>query len=312
MNTPVIKMKSKTKLLSALIVVSVVLAVSTTQLAVAQNYDTSDTSDVSVNITATTEVTISPGTFNFTDMGIRETKFPDTDNYTLTIENTGSTNLTNIDARLDTLQAENSNPLGTPNAENYAAGRFLWIKNYTSDFYHAGSLSWNITEDAGGKPSGVTNDDGTVAWGFYRNVTGNYLWALNNSGTDGSGNPLCNDTGTQVLMKNETDDGSNRDLSASTVTYDVGSTGYNWSTVRANNGPLKGHYITISKNCNKFYIYRFDSRSDFPGSGSSDQYLVDLLSPGEYHYGRVGMAIPSGIPAGQANTTTLTVTASAS
>ena len=71
---------------------------------------------------------------------------------------------------MNTLQSEPENPLGSSDARKYAAGRFLWIKNDTSTFYQAGTLTWNRTD---GQPSGITessDDPPAQSYGFYKNA----------------------------------------------------------------------------------------------------------------------------------------------
>lgn len=283
----------------------------------------SDGSNVSINITKTTRVTVQPNLFNFSDMQIKETNFSDTADHQLIIENAGSTNLTNIYIHLDTLQSEQDNPLGSGQASEYAAGRFIWIRNKSSRFYLAGSLTWNRSEAAGGKPSGITDADNFAkSWGFYKNTTGNYLWSLGGNGSQGAlevGEPdlsqsYCNATGEDppdMYIKNETDSGSNRDLTQNSVQYTFNTVSGDWGVHRATQGPLKGHYIAVYWDCTKAYIYRFDASDTFPSSGSSDQYVVGgLLAPGEEYSGLIGAAVPDGIPAGVTNRTLLTVHAS--
>lgn len=283
-----------------------------------------DTTNVSVSIASEASVSVTPNLFNFSDMGLQTENFSDHSKLQLIIKNDGSTNISSVYANPDTLDSEQDNPLGSSNPEEYAAGRFLWIKNETSGFYHAGTLTWNRTEEAGGKPSGMQGLlSNTVSWGFYRNSTGDYLWELapnsTNSGTKNGNWYFCNTSTTedpQLRIKNVTDDGSNRDMSASatTRTYDLTTKNGDWSETFVSNGPLKDHYVAANSDCTKAYVYRFDKPNTFPtGNDNNRQYLVQPskeLSPGDEFNARVGAAIPDGIPAGTTNQTTLTIYAS--
>lgn len=285
-----------------------------------------DSSNVSVSVDETTVVSISPNLFNFSSVGIGETNFSTRSEFYLRIKNDGSTNITDVYAHPDTLLSEQDNPLGSGNPEQYAAGRFLWIKNETSSMYHAGTLSWNISADAGGVPNGITNEPtNTVARGFYRNATADYLWVLASNHTGTGHNATCDasqQNSPALLMKNVSDTGDNRDMNVNTVTYKPADADRNsqWSTEDATgndiNGSLDGHYLSIHESCEKFYAYRFDADSQFPLSGQGDQYLIgpsssSALTPGEQHDARLGVAVPQGIPAGTTNRTLLTVTATA-
>ncbi len=299
----------KTVILTAVSVLAVSAAVlmgngSLAGMATAQ--DSNDTSNVSVTVDGVTTVTLSPDSYNFSALKPTEANFSERSDLQLVISNEGSTNITDVYAHANTLESEDDNPLGTGQANEYGAGRFFWIKNESSGFYHAGSISWNQTEEAGGKPSGITNEpSNSKAWGYYRNATGNYLWALSNDGSQ-----YCNSSasGVTVTMKNESDTGDNRDLGQDSVGYtlDLDQDG-NWSVGQASEGPLEGHYLAAWKNCNKYYIYRFDHSSMFPGSGTDQHLISDQLTPGSTHTGRVGAAIPQGIPQGETNQTQLTV-----
>lgn len=292
-----------------------------------------DTSNVSVNVTATTKVTISPGLYNFSSIQVGETNFTDHSQLQMVITNEGSSNITDIYAHPNTIDAEPDNPLGTGVAAEYAAGRFLWIKNESSQWYHAGVLSWNITSAAGGWPAGVTyySNDDWVSTGYYRNATGDYLWALSGNGTDShTGNIYCNTTtasddttaAPQIDIKTVADTGDNRDLtdSGTTTSYTLDTvqsgTDPNWTMTSStvDSGPLQGHYVAAYETCEKFYAFRFDDAAMWSAATSGEAnlpYLVsDELTPGSTHTGRVGAAIPQGIPAGTTNQTELTIFAS--
>lgn len=281
---------------------------------------TGNQSNVTVSVAETTSVTLTPDSYNFSGVTVGSTNFSDNPALNLIIENSGSTNITNIYAHPNTLESEQDNPLGTGLPGEYAAGRFLWMQNGTSDMYHVGYLSWNITQDAGGKPTGLNTGftgPGEESWGFYRNHTGDYIWAMNSS-TNG----YCNESDVTLRMKNETDSGagSNRDLSIQSerVDYDMGADGTEgseWAMLNspATEGPLKGHYVATHQSCEKFYVFRFDSEGIFPVTGNDPQYIYSgNLVPGESFSGDVGLSMPEGIPAGDLNSTILTIYASPS
>jgi hypothetical protein len=283
----------------------------------------SDTQDVNVTVQESTIVSVEPGFYNFSGMSVGETNFSDIDALRLEITNDGSTNLTDVYAHLDTNESEPTNPLGKGQADKYAAGGFLWIQNDTSTMYHAGRMSWNTTDEAGGKPSAINDaDDNPKAWGFYRNTTGDYLWSLGGNGTSTT-NSWCNYTSgaddPTLYIKNAVDTGNNRDLTTNAQQHTFSTSNNDWSVTYAGNGPLEGHFLAAHKSCEKFYIYRFDADNagptnlPAPGGNTSYQYLVDNynITPGTTWQGRVGASVPFGVPAGITNVTEMTITASA-
>lgn len=293
---------------------------SVTGLAVAA---TSNQSNVTLSVASTTSVTLEPGLYNFSEVSVGSTNFSsDNPALNLIIANEGSNNITNVYAHTDTLQSEQDNPLGTGVASEHASGKFLWIKNDTSSMYHAGFLSWNITASAGGKPTGMTtgfDNPSTNSWGYYRNASGNHLWALNAS--TATGNAYCNGTETVLRMKTSADSGTNRDLGDGGTVVDYqpagGNINENWGVATSGTnepldaGPLEGHYAAIHESCEKFYVFRFDADDTFELTDTNHQFLVnDKITPGEEFAGRVGASLPGGIPAGQTNRTLLTIFAS--
>jgi hypothetical protein len=297
--------------------------------------NTTDT-NVTVSVEGQTIVSVDPAAYNFSGMSIGETNFSQSNpGLQLVVSNDGSNNITEVYAHPDTHLSEDDNPLGTGKARQYAAGRFLWVQNATSDWYHAGTQTWNITDSAGGWPAGIENgNDNNVSYGFYRNASnGDYLWELaanaTDTGQDGtSGGPgsrtgnwqVCNSSTTdapEFTIKDNPDTGSNRDIgdAGTTTSYTLDAArGANWSVRKATSGPLNGHYVASYKDCSRVYIYRFDADNMFPNAPSGDNYLVSSnaeIAPGEEYTGRVGAAVHEGVPAGETNLTVLTIGANA-
>jgi hypothetical protein len=295
---------------------------------VATAADNSTDQNVTLSVEEQTIVSVEPAAYNFSDMTLGKTNFSETtEALKLEIINDGSSNITQVYAHPDTFNSEDDNPLGTGKAREFAAGRFLWIKNASSGWYHAGTLLWNQTAEAGGQPSGIENgDNNNVSYGFYRNATADYLWELSANNSDGGGTDSrtgdwrrCNNStrdAPELRIKTSADEGTNRDLGdGNTVTYtlDQDRDG-NWSSRQVTSGPLQDHYVAAYKDCSRIYAYRFDNSPDFPASTSNpdNAYLINSnteLAPGEAYTARVGAAVPQGIPAGTTNLTTLTITA---
>lgn len=324
-----------TAVLAAVMITSAVVLATTASFFTAVGAQTaSNDTNVTLSVAEETSVTVTPTLFNFSGMTLGETNFTDIQALRIQIENTGSTNLTNIRANPDTISSEQDNPLGTGQPGEYAAGRFLWITNTSANdfgFYQAGHLTWNLTEQAGGEPSGVTGrDTGSVSIGYYRNATAEYLWEMVQDTTGGSSG-FCNSTSAYMEIKTNADTGSNRDLDTSVTQYTVQTGNNNWGLAGSTApgvgvepvaaGPLQGHYVALSSDCTKAYTFRYDIPSGIPspngGAGTtSTPYLVgnstqDHITPGETWTARVGAAVHSGVPDGDTNRTLLTITASA-
>lgn len=316
-------------LAAAGITAAVVLATTASLFTVAGAQTASNDTNVTLSVAEETSVTVTPSLFNFSGMTLAETNFSDIQALRLKIENTGSTNLTNIYANPDINSSEQNNPLGTGQSEEYAAGRFLWISNTSANdfgFYQAGHLTWNNTEQAGGEPTGVTGKDaGSQAVGYYRNATGNYLWEI----VDNTADPgKCNTTSAYMEIKTVQDDGSNRDLETNIVQYNaqvadtnpfilLGSTGPAVGVEPLSGGPLDGHYGAIAKGCDRALFFRWSQPTDVPTiSDTSTPYLVgnsssDHIEPGVTWTARLGAAVHRGVPTGDTNRTLLTITATA-
>ncbi|MEM7814684.1 MAG: hypothetical protein QXK48_03905, partial [Candidatus Aenigmatarchaeota archaeon] len=104
--------------------------------------DVSDTASIYVGVQSVTEITVSPSILSWTAQPGHTggTKLLD-------IINTGSLNVTNIYAYVDTLEDETERPYGSANATKYAAGGVIVFKNETyNKFFFAGRIEWNWTE----------------------------------------------------------------------------------------------------------------------------------------------------------------------
>jgi hypothetical protein len=220
----------------------------------------------------------------------------------LNIKNTGSTNVSNIEAELNTTQVEATNPLLTPQPSNYASGGFLVLHNSSeSVYYYVGRLEWNDTT----KPADLLNEQAnTVSWGFHRNVSSNYLWTLSN-GTDGK----CNETGSLLKIKTLADTGSNRDMGSNYADITGLTPGVDWASGTFASGPLDNQCVALYTDCTRFYIYKNDYSDEFPACSDRSYLQTSDLSPDNTHVAKVRVFVPSGIPSGATSNTVLTITA---
>jgi hypothetical protein len=270
----------------------VLLALSSAAFAV------SDTVTVDVNVASVAQISVIPDVLSWSNInpGSAGTiQF-------LNIKNTGSVNLTNIYAYVDTLEDEATRPYGFDDPLKYAAGGVIVFKNETYDkFFFAGRLEWNWTEDVGNDDlSAITSP---VAWGFFKNTSYEYYWALGN-GTGG----YCNNTGAEFAISDYPDNGTvtTRTPSDTDITFQQG-VDWGYFSINRASSPLYGSCVAAYYDCSKIYIYKYDKRSGFGSCANSAYIQAPNLVPGETHTLTVNVYIPLGIPAGNLNTAIFTV-----
>jgi len=261
-----------------------------------------DTVDVYVSVERVAEVTVFPPILSWSVVpgGVGGAKLLD-------IKNTGSVNLTNIYAYVDTLTDETTRPYGSPNATDYAAGGLIVFKNETYDkFFFAGRIEWNWTEDISNMiKTGVTSP---IAWGFFKNTTYEYNWLVGN-GTDG----FCNNTATQFALEDDIDNGTAATRTPTTdgIYCNAADADWTYCSVNRPTAPLYESCVAIYKDCSKIFIYRYDKRSspNFGACSNSRYIQAPDLVPYETHTLTLDIYTPLGIPWGNLNTATITVVA---
>jgi len=289
-------MKDKFLLLLVLLVTAVALLVATAPVNVMAAYNTTD---LDVNVSTLSQITLSPTYLNWT--GVTLGTMGGYKNITIT--NTGSVNVTNIYSWVDTITDESERPYGSGDSTKYAAGSVLTIENEgESEYFFLGRLEWNWTSDIPSHSwSAVTN---ATAWGYFRNLTNDYVWVLGN-GTAG----LCNNSGAQFAIETDVDTGTiDTRTPVNVVSLTDGDDSWSYAAISA--GTLAGHCVAASWNCSKIFIYNFDKRNNFTVCANSNYLSTADLTPGKTITVRVDAWVPRGIPAGNLSTATLTVEAS--
>lgn len=287
----------------------VFLAIGTIITSVPVFADTNDTVAVDVNVTEASSITVVPASLSWSNVN---TGSAGGVQY-LNIKNSGSINVTEIYAFVDTLESESTRPYGSSDPSNFSAGGVLALRNESdSEFKFAGRIEWNWTQD-------IPNHDWTslgvtdpVAWGYFRNTSDDYVWVLGNgTGTSTFG---CNDTGAEFAVEYDVDLGTTATRTPVTVGV-ADNNDADWSYFSVNDGssPLDGYCVAAYYDCSKIYIYHYDKRTtpyNFFGCDDAG-YLQEIdLTPGYSIILEVDAWVPNGYPSGDLNTTTLTVYAS--
>jgi len=264
------------------------------------------TADVEVTVEAYAEITLNPTDLNWSSVNIGSPGGAKN----LTIKNTGSVNVTNIYIYPDTLTDESTSPYASSDPQGYAAGGLITAINQTGaeQYYFVGRVEWNWT-------SGVSNTDLSnltyfVSYGFFKNNSNEYFWAVgaNSSGDEG----LCNQTDAEFALEDDEDAGvvGTRTPSTVDIVHDANNKEWGIFSVNRATSPLNGYCVAVNRTCDKVYIYKYDKRNMFSNCVNS-RYLRDApLTPGSSELLTLDIFAPLGLPAGTLRQATLTLVAS--
>jgi hypothetical protein len=225
----------------------------------------------------------------------------------LNIKNAGSINVSQIYAYIDTLESEPSRPYGSADPTEFSAGGTIALENETdSQYYFAGRIEWNWTQDIPNNDwSAVTTP---VAWGYFRNTSNDYVWVLGN-GTDN-----CSSSDAEFAIEYDVDLGTTatRLPIATGINNDGGDGNWSFFSVSDAGSPLNTYCVAAYYDCTKIYIYHYDKRTSpsFTTCANSGYLQEASLTPGYTIILDVDAWVPNGYPAGDLNTTVLTVYAS--
>ena len=297
------KMKNTLLFLTVLSIFFVFFVISTVITSIPVFADANDTVTVDVNVTQAAAITVVPESLNWTGIGTGQAGGGEY----LNIKNSGSINVSEIYAYVDTLESEPSRPYGSSDPLDFSAGGVITLKNETdSEFFFAGRIEWNWTQDIPNHDWSAVDDVDAVSWGYLRNASNDYVWVLGN-GTDG----LCNNTNAQFAIEDQVDLGTTATRTP-VGPYALEGGDDEWGYFYVDAAPIDGYCVAASYDCTKIYIYHYDQRTS-PNfatcSGSS--YLQEAnLTPGYTIVLEVDAWVPNGYPSGYLNTSTLTVYAS--
>lgn len=214
------------------------------------------------------------------------------------VRNSGSTTINTLYAYADTLTTEPSNPIEAGTSDAFSSGGVIMIKkNETGAGYNiTDRLEWNVSQPAG---SGGTNCANAAAWGYYRNVSNEYVWCLKNgTAIDSTGG--CNSTGTTFYIMSGADNGTvasrQPDLTGGSASAQAG-----WGVFSGfSTGPLAGYCVAASQNCQKILIYEYDKRTNpnFAACTNAKNLRDTTLTPGAEFTVNLDAWVPRGVPAG--------------
>jgi hypothetical protein len=260
----------------------------------------SNTTTINVSIQAVGRIALVPDFLNWSNVE------PGTagGEQTVEIQNIGSINVTNIYAYFNTLAVEASTPYGSDDASSYSSTGVIVMRNQSeSNMYFNGRIEWNWTTTISNID--LSNIDDPVAWGFFKNASHEYVWAIGN-GTGG----LCNNSGVQFGIDDDIDDGTQSTRTPETTSFATpDNVGIDWAvfSIDRTGSPLEGHCVAVNTNCTSIYIYKYDYRAQFPNCDIRG-YIEDILTPGGgSEILTLDAYIPKGIPDGNMSSSVMTV-----
>jgi len=292
-----------------IVLTAVILVVSTIFVIILSGHTESvfaatDNVTVIVNISTLSQIEVLPEVLEW----VLCTPGADCGNKTIDVKNTGSVNVTNTYASVNTTNAESTNPLPLGTASSYSSGGLMAMANDTNlTWLFVGRLEWNLSAPPAGYDtriiSGVTNK----SWGWFRNVSDNYLWELIN-GTGSEEHVNCSGPGTILTIEADADDGT-VSTRAPSINGTISTTdGKNWAVFTFATGPWDHYCVATYYDCTRIFLYKYDYGNLFPTCGSR-KYLTSNLVPGDSKTWNVRAWVPEGIPAGNLTVAALTITA---
>jgi hypothetical protein len=290
--------------------VSLIVLVAAVVLITGLSFAADDTVNVNITINAVSQITVVPSSLNWTALNPGSVGGV----LNLTIKNTGSINVTDMFVYVNTNETEISRPYGSDQASNFSAGSLLVIKNLSvSKMYWAQRKEWNWTTPIPNIDLASIGQSSRVGWGFLKNTTLEYVWAVGNgtnSSEDGPG--LCNNTGALFAIEDDVDTGSTatRTPSTTTITRNAGDADYGYFSVSRATAPINNMCVAVRYDCSYILVYKYDKRSNFGNCANADYFRKDDLSPGQTDYMYADAWVPLGVPNGQMAIATMTIQAS--
>jgi len=278
--------------------------------------DETGTVTIAVNVSEAAAITVSPSYLEF--MLVGPGTFPIPGSKQIDVVNTGSLNFTSLTANVNSFSTETSNPYDTSgDPTKYAAGSFLVVYNSsnTDPNRFENRMEWNYTK---GWISSMTNPlTNWKSYGWFYNHSLSYIWNMAN-GTYQS----CNASDAALRIKTVVDTGSNRDMDQDYADGSNVANNSEWAVFTFSSGPLADYCVATYYDCTRLMVYQY-----YPGSAAAvgsttlptcgaARYLVQSTSAaasefpaGDTESLNVTVYVPTGVPAGNVTSSTMTVTA---
>jgi hypothetical protein len=235
------------------------------------------------------------------------------------ISNTGSSTIVGIYAHPSTIDNETANPITAGTSSSYAASSFLAIKNATAattgNYTYAGKLVWNDTSSTGAgwtfstAETAKSNHTWGSLWIDGSAATDLYYWEIINGSAATAAQANCSVSSTKFYI-NTTRNQKSMTASGVTAATNAG-TSTTWSTFYYSTGLLESYCIAISNNCQRFYLYRYDTNSTWPTCSLSQKLFAgSWVAGGAVKTFSLKMIVPPAIPSGATTAASLQIVAS--
>jgi hypothetical protein len=227
------------------------------------------------------------------------------------VQNVGSNNVTYMYGYVDTIDDESSNPTGSDNPQDYAAGSVLTLRRNEigGENYFAGRLEWNYSDDI----ELITLPEDAQAWGWFKNTSYEYTWSLANGTND-----RCNETGATLYVNKYDDNGTSMTREVAGGSYSDAGTfreaTEDWGLFDnfPADSPWNNYCVAAFHDCTKLYVFKYDRRDIGTTDFDACQDLgflntTESLGPQEIQKVNLDIWMPTGMPAGNLLQATLTI-----
>ena len=266
---------------------------------------------VNVSIGTLSQISVNPTFINWTNI------IPGTAGGLQQIEvtNSGSVNVTNLYVYTNTLAVEDDRPYSGSDPTQYSSTGLVVIRNNTNTtLYFAGRIEWNETQNLSNSDfSAVSTVDSTLSsFGFFRNASYEYVWAVGSNSTTGWCNGTATIGGVSFALESDTDTGTVATRTPTTAGITKDGADAQWTYFRINRAGhiLNDHCVAVNRTCDKIFVYKYDRRSGFNTCTNSQDSNPAPIVPGGAHTFTVNVHVPNGLPLGNLSSSVLIFTAS--
>jgi hypothetical protein len=267
----------------------------------------SDTALVNITIASIVQLTVTPDSLNWTNLNPGSSG----GEINVTLRNSGSVNLTLIHAYVNTNETESVRPYQFDVPGLYSSGGLLVLSNASTGgsgtFNWVQRKEWNWTSTITTLNLTAINNSDRAAYGFFRNASYEYVWAIGNGTFTGS-SVGCNNSDAVFAIEDDSDLGtvSTRSPTITGITRNGGDAQYSYFSVNRATAPINGMCVAVHYNCTYILAYKYDMRTGYSTCSNAARVRPHALAPGETMDVRADARAPFGIPDGQLAVATLT------